>query len=193
MGQILRAVRQAEVPVLFSQGFNPRAKISFSPACPTGIESLGEYFEIECEGKPDARDLAEKLGPLLPEEIFILDADEVPWKTPSVNELIQGMRYRVLIPESVDREALRADINAFMENEEYLVAVKRKRKKRVLDARRQVLDIGISGQHLAITNRFQSSGSMKISEILALFFPFEDIRFLQIRKEETLLCPCLSA
>jgi len=187
MGQILRAVRQAEVPVLFSQGFNPRAKISFSPACPTGIESLGEYFEIECEGKPDARNLAEKLGPLLPEEIFILDADEVPWKTPSVNELIQGMRYRVLIPESVDREALRADINAFMENEEYLVAVKRKRKNRVLDARRQVLDIGISGQHLAITNRFQSSGSMKISEILALFFPFADIRFLQIRKEETLL------
>lgn len=189
MGQILRAIRQAEVPVLYSQGFNPRAKVSFSPACPTGIESLGEYFEIECEGKPDPRRLAEKINPLLPEGIFIVDADEVPWATPSVSELIEAMQYRVVLPENCDRSALRTELEEFMASEEYLVAVRRKRKKRVLDARRQVVDMGISGEHLMVTNRFQRSGSMKISEILALLMPEQNIRHLQIRKEETFLAP----
>jgi hypothetical protein len=94
------------------------------------------------------------------------------------------MRYRVVLPAALDRQILREKIDAFMASEEYLVAVARKRKKRVLDARRQVIDMGISGDHLSITNRFQTSGSMKISEILALFFPFREVRHLEIRKEE---------
>jgi radical SAM family uncharacterized protein len=40
MEQILRAIRQSGLPVLYSEGHSPRPRVGFSPACPTGIESL---------------------------------------------------------------------------------------------------------------------------------------------------------
>jgi radical SAM-linked protein len=41
-----RALRRAEVPVAYTEGFSPRPKLSFGLALSTGYESLGEYLDI---------------------------------------------------------------------------------------------------------------------------------------------------
>ena len=42
----LRALKRAEIPVLFSQGFHPKPKISFDDPLPVGIESQEEHFTL---------------------------------------------------------------------------------------------------------------------------------------------------
>jgi radical SAM-linked protein len=42
-----RAVRRANLPVAYSEGFSPRPRISFGLALPTGAESLAEYLDID--------------------------------------------------------------------------------------------------------------------------------------------------
>ena len=42
-----RAFRRADLPVAFTQGFNPRPKISFTPALSVGITSSSEYMDVE--------------------------------------------------------------------------------------------------------------------------------------------------
>ncbi len=44
---IFRTLSRARLPVLFSKGFNPTPKVSFSQALPVGVESMDEYFDVE--------------------------------------------------------------------------------------------------------------------------------------------------
>ncbi|UWG96896.1 TIGR03936 family radical SAM-associated protein [Dehalobacter sp. DCM] len=41
-----RALRRAEIPVAFSEGFNPHPKIAFGPPLPVGVEGEQEYVDI---------------------------------------------------------------------------------------------------------------------------------------------------
>jgi radical SAM-linked protein len=42
-----RAIRRAQLPVAYSEGFSPRPRIAFGLALPTGAESLAEYLDID--------------------------------------------------------------------------------------------------------------------------------------------------
>jgi radical SAM-linked protein len=42
-----RALRRAELPVAYSEGFSPRPRLSFGLALSTGHESLGEYLDVD--------------------------------------------------------------------------------------------------------------------------------------------------
>lgn len=65
-----RALRRAQLPLAYTEGFSPRPKLHFGLALSTGHESLGEYLDIDLrdgELPPEAVDgLADVLSPLLP-------------------------------------------------------------------------------------------------------------------------------
>lgn len=42
-----RALRRAELPAAFTEGFTPRPKLGFGLALPTGAESIAEYLDID--------------------------------------------------------------------------------------------------------------------------------------------------
>lgn len=46
-----RAVRRAGLPVAYSQGYSPRARLHFGLALSTGYESLAEYLDIDLDRK----------------------------------------------------------------------------------------------------------------------------------------------
>ncbi|MDD5015460.1 MAG: TIGR03936 family radical SAM-associated protein, partial [Atribacterota bacterium] len=41
-----RTLRRADIPVVISNGFNPRFRISFGPPLALGISSTSEYLDI---------------------------------------------------------------------------------------------------------------------------------------------------
>lgn len=45
--QFARILRRAEIPVAYSNGFNPHALVFFSPPTPVGIGSVAEYVAID--------------------------------------------------------------------------------------------------------------------------------------------------
>ncbi len=47
--QAARILRRAEIPVKYSQGFNPHALVFFSPPCSVGVGSLAEYVAIDTD------------------------------------------------------------------------------------------------------------------------------------------------
>lgn len=52
-----RAVRRAGLRVQYSQGFSPRAQLSFPPPLPVGAEGSAELFSIELAANLDAREV----------------------------------------------------------------------------------------------------------------------------------------
>jgi uncharacterized protein (DUF2344 family) len=56
---ILRAIRLAGLELRYSQDNTSRPKVSFWPACPTGVQSESEDMDVDCIGDADARAVAE--------------------------------------------------------------------------------------------------------------------------------------
>ena len=72
-----RAFRRAKMPLSFSEGFNPRPKLSFAHPLAVGISSVGEIGEIELDEKIQIIEFINKMNESLPSGIRILNADYV--------------------------------------------------------------------------------------------------------------------
>ena len=67
----LRAIKRADIPVICSQGFHPKPKISFDDPLPVGIESEQEIFAVRVPGNVRPEDLIRKLNANLPNGLVI--------------------------------------------------------------------------------------------------------------------------
>lgn len=122
---VFRALQRAGLPVLFSQGFNPTPRVTFSPALPVGVESEMEFFEVEL-AEPVRRpaEVMAELNRQLPGFMAITAFAPAKKKVP-VNEIIS---YDCLLPEDADREQVLDNIAAFQVADKFLLERVRKGK-----------------------------------------------------------------
>jgi radical SAM-linked protein len=73
-----RALRRSGLPVRFTEGFNPRVRMSFPCASPTGMASSCEIVEIQVREPEGAPGVLARLGPSLPPGIPVIAAEGVP-------------------------------------------------------------------------------------------------------------------
>jgi radical SAM-linked protein len=69
-----RAIRRADLPVVFSQGFHPIPKIRFERALKLGIESDSERMYIKLKIPLMPLELKERLNAQLPPDIQVIQA-----------------------------------------------------------------------------------------------------------------------
>lgn len=67
----LRALKRAEIPVVFSQGFHPKPKISFDDPLPVGIESQQEHFTLSVPDFVRPEVVSRRLNTHLPDGLVI--------------------------------------------------------------------------------------------------------------------------
>lgn len=72
-----RAVRRADLPIAYSQGFNPHMKISWGNALKVGQSSPGELAELQIDGWIKPAELMSRLNVHLPKGLEILEANLV--------------------------------------------------------------------------------------------------------------------
>ena len=73
-----RALRRSGVGARFTEGFNPRVRMSFPCASPTGMASSCEIVEIHVLAPAGPAEVLEKLGAALPPELPVVLAEVVP-------------------------------------------------------------------------------------------------------------------
>jgi len=84
------ALRRCEIPMVFSEGYSPRPRMSFSPALPLGVAAEAEYLEVAVEGQVDVEEVKERLNLYLPEGLRI---SEVQLLAPTMPKLSRWARY----------------------------------------------------------------------------------------------------
>lgn len=68
-----RAIRRAGLPVAYTQGFNPRARIAFAPPLPVGAEGEAEMCIIDLAQEMDANEIRDRLARELPPDLPVVD------------------------------------------------------------------------------------------------------------------------
>jgi radical SAM-linked protein len=133
-----RALRRANVPVAFSQGFTPHPKISYASAAPTGVASEAEYLEIGLREPVDPGELRIALDAALSPGLDVLDV--VVASGGSLADRIEASHWRIELP-GVEPAALERAVTAFTAADEVLVERMTKQGRRTFDARAAVISI----------------------------------------------------
>jgi radical SAM-linked protein len=96
-----RALRRAELPVVYSEGFSPRPRLHFGLALSTGHESLAEYVDVdlvdEAAATLDIGQLPSRLTPALPTGIDVTAAAVLPGGTPSLQHAVTSCGWRISV------------------------------------------------------------------------------------------------
>ena len=97
---IFRALRRAEVPLRYSEGFRPSPKVSFGPALGVGIEGESEFFDMEVFPPFDQEAAISTMNLLLPEGIAIKKMTFIGRSLPSLNQFIDCYEYEISFHDS---------------------------------------------------------------------------------------------
>lgn len=129
-----RALRRADLPVAYSQGFSPRPKLHFGLALSTGHESLGEYLDVDLDPTAEAvidelGDLTARLSAVLPDGIDCTAVSVLDRPGPSLQEAVTRCTWAIELEGPTDRaeEAIAALLAAPS------IVVSRDRKGRVTE------------------------------------------------------------
>ena len=82
-----RAFRRAEINLSYSQGFNPHPKMSYGNALALGVESQGEYVDIEIEDDITVKEFLDRINAELPKGVKFIKAEEIT--SPLSKELVK--------------------------------------------------------------------------------------------------------
>ena len=78
---LARTLRRAKMPVRYSQGFHPMPRLITYAALPVGMQSMGEFCDVELTERVDGGELQQALNARLPEGLHIIEAAETQTKT----------------------------------------------------------------------------------------------------------------
>ena len=75
---ISRVLVRAGIPMWYTQGFNPHAKIVFGLPLSVGAESECEYLDLRIDRDMPCDEIKERLNAVLTDELCVLDVYEAP-------------------------------------------------------------------------------------------------------------------
>jgi radical SAM-linked protein len=154
-----RALRRADLPIAYSEGFTPHAKVSFPDALPVGVSSTGEYAELTFAAPiiPE-RDLG-ALSTSLPAGMDITTYLEVPDGAPKLARMLRATLWELIWPASDAAELtelLRQRGDELLATDSAEVIRHRPDGDRTIDVRPAVLDLA---SFIRTTTRSEPDGS----------------------------------
>ncbi|MEZ5144359.1 MAG: TIGR03936 family radical SAM-associated protein [Acidimicrobiales bacterium] len=143
-----RALRRAQLPVARTEGFNPRPKVHFGLALPTGYESAGEYLDVDLR-LPEAADvdlavLPATLTPLLPPGLDVTAAASVAAGTSSLQQAVTSCSWRIEALGPTPAEAT-AEVERLLSAASLPVTRQRKGEERTDDIRPEICSLAVTG------------------------------------------------
>ena len=126
-----RAMRRADLPLSYSQGFHPQPKISIAAALPLGFSSLGEVLDVRFNADIAIEEIAARLGDSLPLDIKIINVESVDEREPALQTQVLSATYDVHLTEPVDGSELTRKIKDLLASE----SLPRERRSKFYDLR----------------------------------------------------------
>lgn len=121
---IIRAARRAQLPLAYTEGFNPSPKISIAQSLPMFAEGEAELADIEFCENCDPQTVKEKLNLELPEDIQISKAKSAIVAAPSLPTYVGRATYKTILrpgSDPIDEAHLKAKILELLALDEIII------------------------------------------------------------------------
>ena len=102
---IYRALRRADLPIQFTQGFAPIPRVSFCPPKSVGQISKGDFFDFSLAAEYYGN-ISMELNSRFPPGVRVLEVRAIPANIPSLSSSINLIYYETMIPKELIRRPL---------------------------------------------------------------------------------------
>jgi radical SAM-linked protein len=141
-----RTLRRARMPLVYSQGFNPRPKMNQSPALPIGCTSECEAVDIWLEEERPPEQILHDLRQVTPQGLQTRSIQEVDLRAPSLQSQVIAVAYDVSFDPPPSYEDLQRSVQMILKTK----TLPRRRRGRDYDLRPLIenleVDRGASGK-----------------------------------------------
>lgn len=137
-----RALRVAEVPVAYSQGFSPRPKLAFGLALSVGYSSDNEYLDVHLDRPVDLCSTATALAAALPEGLMLIEVGEIERPFTSLMEAVTSCSWMIDLGD-IDESTIRASVDAILAADRVMTTRERKGKPVEDDIRPDLLSLKV--------------------------------------------------
>ena len=150
-----RAIIRAEIPVWYTEGFNPKPRLNFSTPLSIGTESHYELMDFrivvadETMSTPDLSVMRDRLNATLPPEINIAEIYE---PTTKFSEILYS-NYTIRIEEQNIDALLLENCRAALSAKPLFVLKRTKSGEKDTDISPMIVSLNVSGDHGAIDIR----------------------------------------
>ncbi|MFC2059144.1 TIGR03936 family radical SAM-associated protein [Chloroflexota bacterium] len=136
-----RALRRADLPLAYSQGFSPHPRLSLAAPLAIGVTSSAELMDIFLERRVSPHFLFKTLRGQLPGGIDLLEVLDVALGLPSLQSQLLCATYRVILDSNRTSEEIGAVLRSLLAKESLPWQHARDKEIRRYDLRSLITDL----------------------------------------------------
>jgi radical SAM-linked protein len=141
-----RSFRRANLPLAYSQGFHPQARIHQACPLPLGFLSSNDLIDIWLTTEDPIEKIQNSLQPALQPGITIQKASLIPLQEKPLQTLVKAATYQVQIDEEICISNLQARIDEMLSKKE----IQRERRGKAHDLRPLIEKIDLLADNLSV-------------------------------------------
>lgn len=179
MRALSRTFRRAEIPIGFSQGFNPHHLISMGGALAVGLTSTAEYMDLDFSEAITPEEFLQKTRLQMPPGLELIKAEEISTSVDSLMAQINIAVYLVKVKTDLEKEGIEQVLREFKSQKEILVTRVRKKKVREVDLKPLVHEVKLlyieDEPFLQIRVQTGSKGNARPEEVIQALARYDGI------------------
>ncbi|MFN3980887.1 MAG: TIGR03936 family radical SAM-associated protein [Caldilinea sp.] len=147
-----RALRRANLPLLYKQGFNPQPHIQFAAPLGVGITGDNELLDIILSPPTPTAEVVERLRAALPPGVTLHAVDEVSLTATALQNLIIGADYTIILfaePDEIAAGLIEGRIEALLQRETIWRERERKGRRYTYNLRPLIFELRYLGYDVA--------------------------------------------
>ncbi len=162
-----KAIRRADIDVAYSTGFSPHQIMSFASPLGVGLESNGEYMDIEVHSLTSCEDVKNRLNKASVPGIQVEGVYILPEKAGNAMASVAAASYTVRFAEGKAPKAdLAAYLPEFMNKEEIMITKEGKKGLREVNIRPGIYSCTWEGDSFKLLVDASSAGNIKPIQVV---------------------------
>lgn len=198
MRMFQKIFRQANIPIAYSEGFNPHQIFSIAAPLPVGITSEGEYMDIKLFNDINPNFLIEEINVVCPKGISILSAVILDNDEPAAMSLVSAAKYVIT---QADPIITNQHIDNFVKQD--IITILKKSKKGIINEvniKPGIFNLVVNENKIIMTISTGSVFNIKPEAVLESLHKFNDIEYnpfnfkihrMELYHGDTMLLPLL--
>lgn len=166
-----KAMRRADIDIAYSTGFSPHQIMSFAAPLGVGLESNGEYFDIEAVSVTNASDMKKALNAVMAEGVRVEGIWELPQEAGNAMASVAAARYTVRFDAGYAVPFdLGEAVERFMEQEQIMVTKQTKKSVKEMDLKPYIYEMKAENGSVSLFVDASSSGNIKPGLVMETLF-----------------------
>jgi len=185
-----KAIRRADIDVVYSSGYSPHQIMSFAAPLGVGLESSGEYMDIEVNSVTNSQDMINRLNAAGVPGIEIVAVRELPNNAANAMASVAAAAYTVIFREGREpRFDYIKELDSFIKQESILIKKETKKGIREVDLKPGIYQLSADKEGIHMLVDASSAGNIKPVKLIEAYLELHQESLqenaLCINREET--------